>query len=105
MVILAQPHLRAPWSQHAMRKKTLEPKPKVMPLGFKEIAKSLTRGGPPEMGINCPLTVALTDLLAGSTVATLTLTGVCQDQTIGAIYLTTVMTSMRLMNLETPLWQ
>ena len=77
-------------------------KKRVLPPGFKEIAKSLTRGGPPEMGIDCPLTVAFADLLAGSTVVTLTSTGVCQDQTMGAIYLTTVMTSMGLMNLETP---
>ena len=76
--------------------------PKAPLLGFKEIAKSLTRGGPSEMGIDCPLTVALPDLSVGSTVATLTLTGVCQDQTTGAIYLITVMTSIGLMNLETP---
>ena len=71
-------------------------------MGFREIAKFLTRGGPPEMWINCPLTVASPGLLAESAVATVTSTGVCQDQTMGAIYLSMVMTSMGLMNLETP---
>ena len=78
---------------------------KVLPLGFKEIAKSLTRGESPEMEINCPLTGASQGLLVGSTVATVTSTVMCQDQTMGAIYLSTVMTSMALMNLEPPHWQ
>ena len=76
--------------------------PKVLPLGFKEIAKSLTRGRPPETEINCPLTVASPGLLMGSTVATLTSIGVCEDQTMGTVYLSTAMTSIELMNLEAP---
>ena len=75
---------------------------KAVPPGFKEIVKSLTRGRPPEIEIDCPLTVASPGLLMGSAVATLTSTGVCQDQTTGAIYLSMVITFMDLMNLETP---
>ena len=55
------------------------------------------------MEIDCPLTMASPGLLTGSAVATLTSTGVCQDQTTGAVYLSMVMTSMELMNLEAPL--
>ena len=39
--------------------------PKVPPLGFKEIAKSLTRGESPEMEIDCPLTGAMTRPVSG----------------------------------------
>ena len=77
---------------------------KALPPGFREITNSLTRGRPLEMGIYCPLTVASPGLSAGSAVAKVTSTGVCQDQTMGTIYLTMVTTSMGLMNLETPLW-
>ena len=76
--------------------------PKVPPPRFKEIAKSLTRDESPEMEIDCPLTRASQGLLAGSAVATVTSTVMCQDQTTGAIYLSTVVTSMGLMNLEAP---
>ena len=72
------------------------------PPGFKEIAKSLTRDKSPEMEIACPLTGASQGLSAGPAVATVTSTVMCQDQTIGAIYLSTVMTSMGLMNLKAP---
>ena len=74
--------------------------PKVLPLGFKETAKSLTRSESPKMEIDCPLTRASQGLLVGSTVATVNSTMMCQDQTMGTIYLSTVMTSMALMNLE-----
>ena len=74
----------------------------MLPPGFKEIAKSLTTGKSPEMEINCPLTGASQNLLAGSAVATVTSTTMCQDQIMGAIYLSTVTTSMGLMNLEAP---
>ena len=77
-------------------------KPKVPPLGFQEIAKSLTTSKSPEMEVDCPLTKASQDLLVGSTVATVTSSTMCQDQTVGTIYLSTVTTSMGLMNLEAP---
>ena len=51
--------------------------PKVLPPGFEEIIKSLTRGKSPEMEIDCPLTGASPDLSAGSTVATVTSTVMC----------------------------
>ena len=76
--------------------------PKVLPLEFKEIAKSLTRGESPEMEINCPLTRASQDLLAGSAVATITSTVMCQDQNMCAISLSMVTTSIGLMDLEAP---
>ena len=75
--------------------------PKVLPLEFKEITKSLTKGESPEMEIDCPLTGASPDLSAGSAVATVTSTTMCQDQTM-AVYLSMVTTSMGLMNLEAP---
>ena len=77
-------------------------KPKVLPLGFQEITKSLTAGKSPEMEVDCPLTEASQDLSVGSTVATVTSTTMCQNQTTGVIYLSTVATSMGLMNLEAP---
>ena len=76
--------------------------PKALPLGFKEIAKSLTRGESPEMEIDCPVTRASQGLSVGSTVATVTSTVMCQDQTMGAVYLSSVMNSMGLINLEVP---
>ena len=79
-----------------------ETQPKVPPLGFKKIAKSLTRGKYLEMEINCPLTRASLDLLPGSTVATVTSATMCQDQTAGILYLSKVTTSMGLMNLKAP---
>ena len=75
---------------------------KALPLGFKEIAKPLTKGKSPEMEINCPLTTASQDLSSGSAVATVTSTMMCQDQSMGAIYLSKVTTSMGPMNLEAP---
>ena len=42
-------------------------------------------------------------LLAESAVATMMSMEVCQDETTGTMYMSTVMTSMGLMNLETPL--
>ena len=78
----------------------LEAKPKVLPLGFQEIAKSLTTGESPDMEVDCPLTKASQDLSVGSTVATVTSHTMCQDQTTGIVYLSTVTTSMGLMNLE-----
>ena len=42
------------------------------------------------------------EMLAGCRVATVISTTMCQDQTMGAIYLSPVTTSMGLMNLEAP---
>ena len=75
----------------------LGPKPKVPPPGFKEIARSLTTGKSPKMELDCPPTSQ--KLSAESTVISTTM---CQDQTMGAIYLSMVTTSMGLMNLEAP---
>ena len=77
-------------------------KQKVLPPGFQEIAKSLTASKSPEMEVACPLTKASQDLSVGSTVATVTSTTMCQDQTMGTVYLSRVTTSMGLMNLEAP---
>ena len=75
-------------------------KPKVPPQGFQEITKSLTTGKSPEMEVECPLTGVSQGLLVGFAVATVTSTTMCQDQTIGPIYLSMVTTSMGIMNLE-----
>ena len=75
---------------------------KGTPPGFKEISKSLTRHKSPEMEIDCPLTGASQVLSVGSAVATVTSTAMCQDQIMGTVYLSTVTTSMGLMNLEAP---
>ena len=69
------------------------------PLGFQEMARSLTAGKPPLMEVDCPLTVVSQELSVESTVISTTM---CQDQTTGAIYLSTVITSMGLMTLEAP---
>ena len=75
---------------------------KVLPLGFQEIAKSLTTRKSPEMEVDCPLTEASQDLLLGSAVATVTSTTRCQDKTMDTFYLSMVTTSKGLMNLEAP---
>ena len=77
-------------------------KPKVLPLGFQEIARSLTAGESPKMEVDCPLTRASQELSAESAVTAVFSTTMWQDQTTGAIYLSTVTTSMGLMNLEAP---
>ena len=53
--------------------------------------------------INSPLGLVSPGLLAGSTMATMTSMELCQDKTMGAMYVSTMMTSMGLMNLEAPL--
>ena len=75
-------------------------KPKVPPLGFQEIALSLTTGEYPDMKVEFPLTEAAQDLSVGSTVATVTSATMCQDQSTGIIHLFTVTTSIGHMNLE-----
>ena len=82
----------APWEEV-----DLGAKPKVLPLGFQETAKSLMAGKSPEMEVDCPLPGASLGLSAGSTVATVTSTTMCQDQTMGTIYLSMMTTSMGLM--------
>ena len=78
----------------------LEAKPKVLPLGFQEIVKSLIAGESPEMDIDSPQIRAAQELLVEPTVAMVISSTMCEDQTMGAIYLLTVTTSMGLMNLE-----
>ena len=72
------------------------------PLGFQEIAKSLTAGESPGMEDHSPWSVASHKLPMEPTLATVISTTMCQDQTVGTIYLSTVTTSMGLMNLEAP---
>ena len=80
----------------------LEAKPKVPPLGFQEIARSLTADEPPEMEIDHPQSGVAQELLVEPTVAMVISATMCKDQTMGAIYLSTVTASMGLMNLEAP---
>ena len=54
------------------------------------------------MEVDCPPTKASQKLSVESTVTTVISTTICQDQTMGAIYLSMVTTSMGLMNLEAP---
>ena len=54
------------------------------------------------MEYDSPRTGLLQELSAESTVTTVISTTMCQDQTTGAIYLSTLTTSMGLMNLEAP---
>ena len=54
------------------------------------------------METNSPQAGAVQELLVESAGATVISSTVCQDQTMGAIYLLTVTTSMGLMNLKTP---
>ena len=72
------------------------------PLEFQEIARSLTTGKSPKMEIEHPQTGVAQELLVELAVATVISTTMCQDQTMGTIYLPTVTTSMVLMNLEAP---
>ena len=77
-------------------------KPKVPPLGFQEITRSLTAGKSPKMEDDSPQSGASHELSVEPTVATVISTTMCQDQNMGAIYLSTVTTSMGLMNLKAP---
>ena len=77
-------------------------KPKVPPLGFQEIARSLTTGKFPKMEDDSPWTRVSHKLSVEPAVATVISTTMCQDQTMGAVYLSTITTSMGLMNLEAP---
>ena len=52
------------------------------------------------MEVDGPQTRVSHELLVEPTVATVISTTMCQDQTMGIIYLSTVATSMGLMNLE-----
>ena len=79
-----------------------EAKSKVPPPGFQEMAKSLTAGESPEMEIDSPQTRVAQELLVEPTVAMVISSTICQDQTTGTVYLSTVTTSMGLMNLEAP---
>ena len=54
------------------------------------------------MEIDSPQTGAAQELLVEPTVAMVISITICQDQTMGAIYLSTVTTSMGLMNVEAP---
>ena len=54
------------------------------------------------MEVHSPGTEVSQKLLVEPTVATVISTTMCQDQTMGAIYLSMVTTSMALMNLEAP---
>ena len=72
----------------------------MLPPGFHEIARSLTTGESSKMEVDCP--PISQELSTESAVATVISTTMCQDQTMGAIYLSTVTTSMGLMNLEVP---
>ena len=54
------------------------------------------------MGIDCPQSGVAQELLVEPTVAKVISTTMCEDWTMGAIYLLTVTTSMGLMNLEAP---
>ena len=72
--------------------KDLGAKPKVLPLGFQEIARSLTAGKSPKMEDDSPWSGASHKLSMEPTVATVISTTMCQDQTMGAIYLSTVST-------------
>ena len=54
------------------------------------------------MEVDCPLTRASQELLVESTVATVISTTMCQDQTMGTVYLSMVTTYMGVMNLEVP---
>ena len=75
-----------------------------MPLpGFKEITESLMGDDPPGTTTNIPQGLASPGFLVGSAVATMTSTVIHQDELTGNIYMNTVMTSMGLINLETPL--
>ena len=85
----------------AQEEEDLGAKTKVLPPGFQEIAMSLTAGKFPEMEVDCP--PISQELSAESTVATVISTTMCQEWTMGTIYLLMVATSMRLMNLEAPL--
>ena len=66
-----------------------------------EIARSLTAGESPEMEDDIPRSGALHKLSTEPAVFTVISTTMCQDQTTGTIYMSTVTTSMGLMNLET----
>ena len=77
-------------------------KPKVLPPGFQEITKSLIAGESPKMEVDSPQTRASQELSVEPTVVTVISTTMCQDQTMSAIYLSTVTTSIGLMNLEAP---
>ena len=74
----------------------LEAKPKVPPLGFQEIARSLTKDEPPKMEIDHPWSGAAQELLVKLAVATVISATMCKDWTMGAMYLLTVTTSMGL---------
>ena len=74
----------------------------MLPLGFRKIAQSLMEDEPPRVRINSPPGLVSQGLLLGSAVATMTSMEEHQDETTGAMYVSTMMTSMGLMNLETP---
>ena len=79
-----------------------EAKPRVPPLGFQEIARSLTIDEPPKMEIDCPQSGVAQELLVEPAVAMVISNTMCKVQTMVAIYLSTVTASMGLMNLEAP---
>ena len=58
---------------------------------------------PPRVRMDSPLGLVSPGLLVGSAMATMMSMEVCRDKTMGAMYMSTMMTSVGLMNLETPL--
>ena len=75
----------------------------MQPPGFKEIAESLMEAVPSGTTTNIPQVLASPGLLKGSAVATMISTEIHQDEMTGNIYMSIVMASMGLINLETPL--
>ena len=83
--------------------KTSGAQPKMPPPDFKEIARSLMGDDPQGQLPTSPEDWHHQAFWFGSSVATMTSTEICQDEMTGNIYMNTVMASMGLLNLETPL--
>ena len=79
-----------------------EAKSRVLPLGFQKILRSLTIDEPPKMEIDHPQCGVAQELLVEPAMATVISTTICENWTMGAVYLPTVTASMGLVNLKAP---